>query len=148
MEQGNDKRYRLRVACGEHDPIEDRSGSLTHEAQTALTSKLEQIDHAANVYVGVLIVPSLQGTTIETTASKAFTDRQLGERGILVVIAIQEHGSRIETGPAVEHLLTDDDASRILRENLNPHLRQGDFVGGLTETADAVQAVLARKSQR
>jgi uncharacterized protein len=148
MEQGADKRYRLLVACGESDPVDDRAGTLTREARSALASKLKQIDHAANVYEGVLIVPTLQGATIEATAAKAFTDRQLGERGIMVVVAVQEHGSRIETGHAIEHVLTDDDASRILRENLNPHLLRGDFAGGVTETADAIQAVLARKSQR
>ncbi len=144
-EHGADKRYRLFFACGEDKPIDDRSGSLPPEGKSALASKLEHLHHAANVYMGVLIVPSLQGTTIEATASKAFNDRQLGDRGILVVVAIQEHGSRIETGHAIEHIVTDDDASRILRENLNPHLRRGDFVGGLTETADAIQVILGRQ---
>jgi TPM domain len=148
MEQGPDKRYRMLVACGESEPVDDRARSLTGEGRIALASRLEQIDHVANVYMGVLIVPTLQGTTIEATAAKAFTDRQLGEHGILVIVAVQERASRIETGHAIEHVLTDDDASRILRTNLNPHLLQGDFARGLTETADAIRAVLARKSQR
>jgi uncharacterized membrane protein YgcG len=63
------------------------------------------------------------------------------------VTAIQERRSRIETGLAVERVITDDEASDILRDHINPHLQQGDFFGGLDETFDALMAVFqARKA--
>jgi uncharacterized membrane protein YgcG len=63
------------------------------------------------------------------------------------VIASQERRSRIETGLAVERVITDDEASGILRDQLNPHLQQGDFFGGLDETLDAPMALFqARKA--
>jgi len=60
----------------------------------------------------------------------------------LVVIAIQERRSRIQTGLAEELLITDDEASFILRDHLNPHFQQGNFSGGLDETFETLMARL------
>jgi len=49
----------------------------------------------------------------------------------------------------VELVITDDKASAILRDHLNPHLQQGDFFGGLDETFESLMALLqARKAPK
>jgi uncharacterized protein len=93
--------------------------------------------------MAALIVPTLNGETVEQLAERTFKSWQLGDHGILVVIAIQEKKSRIETGHGVESVIADDKANQVLVDHLNPRLRQGDFYGGLDETFDAVVALLS-----
>ena len=121
-------------------PIDDRSGRLTAEQRGALLAKLES---HANDNLAALIVPTLSGETVEQLADRTFKSWQLGDNGILVVIAIQEKQSRIETGRGIGGIITDDQTHQILLDHLNPHLRQGDFYGGLDETFDAVVALLS-----
>ncbi len=123
--------------------LDDPSAKLTAEQRAQLIAKLERARTTTTSTFGALIVPSLQGETVEQVAERTFNLWQLGDNGILVVVAIQERKSRIETGNAVQRLITDDQASAIIVEHLNPHLRQGDFFGGLDETFDAVRAILA-----
>ncbi len=123
--------------------LEDRAQRLSDAQRSLLIRKLERTSDTTKAKVAALIVPTLKGETIEQLAETTFQAWQLGEHGVLVVIAIQEKQSRIETGTTVERILTDDKVSIILRENLNPHLRQGEFYGGLNETIDAVIAALS-----
>jgi uncharacterized protein len=112
-----------------------------------LSTKLERITGTTRANVAAVILPALKGETIEHVAQETFQRWQLGEKGVLVVIAIEEKQSRIETGTTAESVLTDDKASAILREILNPHLRQGDFYGGLNETIDAVVVTLTQANR-
>lgn len=120
----------------------DSTTSLTYDERGKLTTKLERIAHTTTGNVAVLIAPTLKGETIEHVAATTFKSWQLGVMGILVVVAVEEKQSRIETGPGVERILTDDKAAEIQRANLVPHLRQGDFYGGLDDSIEAITTVL------
>jgi uncharacterized protein len=120
---------------------------LNAEQRAKLISKLERAKATTNDVFAAIIVPTLKDETVEQLAEKTFKTWQLGDNGILVVIAIQERKSRIETGDSVQRIITDDQASAILIDHLNPHLRQGDFFGGLDETFEALLALLPPQKQ-
>lgn len=122
--------------------VEDPSGKLTSEERSALISKLERASTEAKVQLGAVIVSSLNGETIEQLGERTFRGWDLGERGILVLISIQERRSRIETGSGIEPIVSDEQVHEVLRTHLNPHLRAEDFYGGLDETFGALLALL------
>lgn len=122
--------------------VEDLSGKLTSEDRSALIAKLERASIEAKVQLGVIIVPSLNGSTIEQLGERTFENWKLGERGILVVIVIHERQARIETGDRIEPIISDEQAHAVLVKHLNPHLRAEDFYGGLDETFGALLALL------
>ena len=81
--------------------------------------------------------------TVRTTAPldpstykvKVFERWKLGQQGkdngLLMLVAIEEHDVRFETGYGVEGTLPDGLQSRIFRELMAPRFRAGDFSGGI-----------------
>lgn len=122
--------------------LKDPSNRLAHDERVKLDAQLQEMANAGN-NAAILIIPSLNGENIDTVAKATFADWHLGEKGILLVLAMAEHRYRIETGHVIESLLTDDLCGQILREKLRPHLAQGDVFGALQRGLDAIFTVLA-----
>ena len=93
-----------------------------------------------------LVVDSLQGEAIEPYAVRVFERWKLGERGkdngVLVVVAVQDHRVRIETGYGTEGALTDAQAGRIIRDTLAPAFRQGRYGEGLYAAGQQILGAL------
>ena len=58
--------------------------------------------------------------------------------GILFVVAKNDHRLRIEVGYGLEGAVTDLQAGRILREQVTPLFKQGDYAGGVTAGVDSL----------
>jgi len=82
--------------------VTDRAGKLSASEKADLEQRLEGVNRATSAEIAVLILPSLDGQTIEDVAYGTFNGWQLGKKGkdngVLLVIAVQEHRVRIETG--------------------------------------------------
>jgi len=118
--------------------IVDQAAKLTEDQIKQLNVKLDNISKSTANEYGALIVPSLNGETIEEVAQTTFRSWGIGKKdlnnGVLVVISVSDRKSRIHTGKGVEGDLPDLLCNDILRKNLNPHLKYDDFYGGLSET--------------
>ena len=124
--------------------VVDLTGKLSSAHKSLLNHKIEQMNRdTANEY-GILLVPSMNGATIEDVANSTYRAWGVGKKGLdngcLIVVAVAERKSRIETGKGVEGDVPDLKANDILKRNLNPHLRNGDFYGGFDETLTALNS--------
>jgi uncharacterized membrane protein YgcG len=77
--------------------LDDPSATLTSDQRSALQTKLVHMGQAGNT-TGISIMRSLNGESIDTIAQKTFSEWQLGDRGVLVLLAMDDHICRIETG--------------------------------------------------
>jgi uncharacterized protein len=115
----------------------------TREKLTA-TSKAHE-DKTTNQVV-VLTVPTIGGESIEEYANRVFGAWKLGQKGkdngVLVVVVPNDRKLRIEVGYGLEGVLPDVDAARIIRNQITPRFKAGDFDGGVTAGVDAVVAQL------
>ncbi|HMJ69372.1 MAG TPA: TPM domain-containing protein [Cyclobacteriaceae bacterium] len=123
--------------------IPDQAGRLVHDeahvlsandiAMLEYTLRAEQ-DSSSN-QIAVLIVTSLEGDEIASYANRVFNAWKLGtakkDNGVLFLIAIEDRQMRIEPGAGLEGVLTDVQSSRINRNQVAPHFRQGDYAGGI-----------------
>ena len=57
--------------------------------------------------------------------------RQGQNTGILILFVLDSHDIRIMTGTGIEGVLTDARCSQIIREDMTPAFREGDYGGGL-----------------
>lgn len=64
------------------------------------------------------------------------------DNGVLLVIAYEDRGLRIEVGRGLEGELTDLESGRIIRDRLVPLLRRGDVGAAVSEGALAIRAAL------
>lgn len=89
-----------------------------------------------------MIVESLQGEPIEQYAVRVFESWKLGAKGfddgLLIIVASHDRQTRIEVGYGLEGQLTDVMCARIIEQHLTPHFRDGDFLGGLKSTLEAL----------
>lgn len=130
--------------------IVDQAGKLSEVQLKQLNSNLDSISKSTSNEYGALIVPSLNGESIEEVAQSTFRSWGIGKKdlnnGVLVVIAVSDRKSRIHTGKGIEGDLPDLLCNDILRKNLNPHLKTGDFYGGLNETFNTITATISSRS--
>lgn len=124
--------------------LEAPSNQLSEAQRAMLLAQLERTASTTNSNVGILIVPALNGETIDSLAPKTFTDWHLGEKGVLLLLVMDEHRARIETGHAIEGVLTDDLCGHILR-HLRPRLQQGEVYEALHEGLEAIDGILQRQ---
>lgn len=130
--------------------VVDTASKLDNDQLAKLNSKLDTLNKSSKNEIAVLVVPNMGGEDIEDVAQKTFRSWKIGkaglDNGVLVVIAVEERKSRIQTGSGIGGELTDLQANDILRQNLKPHLKRGEFYQGLDETIDAVSSKLESRA--
>lgn len=113
--------------------VTDTTGTLSATDKTSLTGKLAALDRDKGAQLAVLMIPTTQNESIESYATRAFAQWQLGRKGvddgILLVVAKDDRRLRIEVGYGLEGAVPDVLAGRIIREQVTPHFRTGDFSG-------------------
>ena len=101
-------------------PVNDYANVLTAEEMERTASKIVSIKKDLGIQVGVLIVSSLDGTSIEEASVQVMDKWKLGSKtnddGVLLMLAINDRKSRIEVGRGLEGALTDAQSKRILVE--------------------------------
>ncbi|PJZ57711.1 TPM domain-containing protein, partial [Leptospira barantonii] len=117
--------------------ITDTTSTLTDLQKSRLTSTLVDLEKRKGSQIAILIVGSTSDWTIEEYAVKVFETWKLGRKdirdGVLMVVAIQDHKTRIETGYGLEGALPDVICKRIIEDFMIPHFRNGDYYQGITE---------------
>jgi uncharacterized protein len=123
--------------------VPDQAGRLVHDEANVLSANdvamleytLRAEEDSTSNQIAVLIVPSLEGDDIDSYANRVFNTWKLGkekkDNGVLFLIAIEDRKMRIEPGAGLEGVLTDAQSSRINRNQVAPHFRQGDYAGGI-----------------
>ena len=89
---------------------------------------------AEKFQVGVYVVKSLDGETIETVANETARAWKIGysgdNNGALIVLAVQDRKSRIETSNNVSSKITDYQTNRFLK-TARPYFQKGDYNNGV-----------------
>lgn len=127
-------------------PLTGRVMDLAHvlpaSAVESMSARLAAHETATSNQVAVLIVPSLEGDTLEEFSHRVATTWKLGQKGtdngVLFLVAIQERKIRIEVGYGLEGTLTDARSARIIRQDIVPRFRAGDLPGGVTAGIEAI----------
>ena len=124
----------------------DQTATLDRAQVQSLETNLADFERARGSQVVVLLVPTLDGETIEDFAGRVTDAWQLGRKGVddgvLFVIAKQDRKLRIHTGRGVQGSLTDATSKRIVSDIVAPRFRNGDFAGGIGAGVDAIEKAI------
>jgi uncharacterized protein len=129
------------------DYVSDLAHVLSPGAIARLDSICSQLDHSqANAQVAVVTVRTLDGVD-STDFANALEDkwkigRKGSDRGVLVLLAVDDHKRRIEVGYGLEGILNDAKLGDIGREMV-PDLRANDFDGAVMLAVGDVAQVIA-----
>ena len=115
--------------------VTDLAGVLTPEQIAGLESKLQELETTDSTQVAVLVIPSLEGESLEDYSMRVAEAWKLGQKGrdngAILLVSMKDRAIRIEVGYGLEEKLTDARTSRIIRNDVIPRFRQGDFYGGI-----------------
>lgn len=123
--------------------VNDYAGILSTQSVSELEGILKAHEQMTTNQVVVLTVPSLEGQVLEEFSMKVVEAWKLGKKekdnGVLFLIAREDRKVRIEVGDGLEGTLTDARCSYIIRNEVVPQFKKGDYTGGIRA---GVQAIL------
>lgn len=126
--------------------VTDLTNTLTAEQQSALETRLAQFEAQKGSQVAVLLLPTTQPDTIEQYGIRVAEAWKLGRKGVddgaLLLLAKDDRALRIEVGYGLEGAIPDAIAKRIIDDIVVPHLRQGNYYGGISAGVDGLIATI------
>jgi len=130
------------------DYVSDYAHVLSPEAIARIDSICQQLDHAQNgAQIAVVTVHTLDGDDTADYATRLYEKMKIGskatDRGVLILLAVDDHKRFIETGYGVEGVLNDAKVGDIGRAMV-PDLRAGDYDGAvLLSVGEVAQDIAA-----
>ena len=127
--------------------VVDQANLLDPEQEAALTAKLAGLETRTNRQLVVTTLNSLEGYEISDYGYRLGRAWALGQdgkgetekdNGAILIIAPNERKMRIEVGYGLEPVLTDGLSSSIIRNDITPRFKDGDFVGGINAGVDRI----------
>jgi uncharacterized protein len=128
--------------------VNDFGGVYDDASKAKLESFLDQVQKKTGAQFAVLIMKSTAPESPTEYKTRVFDAWKIGQKGkdngLLMLVALDEREVRFETGYGLEGVLPDGLQSRIFRDVMVPHFRQGDTAGGVTAGVLACSALIAK----
>lgn len=122
--------------------VNDYAGMISAPVKADLETKLKQFEAAESTQIVILTVQSLKGDPIEDFSIKVAEAWKIGQKGkdngVLLIVSKDDHKVRIEVGYGLEGKLTDLMAGRIVRDEIVPAFKAGQFDQGFTNGVSAI----------
>ncbi len=115
--------------------VHDEARLLSTHMREQLETALKQYEDTTSNQIAILIIPSLKGEVLEDYSLRVAEKWQLGQKekdnGVLLLIAVEDRKMRIETGYGLEGVLPDVICNRIIRNEIAPRFRRGEYDEGV-----------------
>lgn len=129
--------------------VSDFAEVLSSSTKNDLTALCTEIDQKAHVQIVVVTVASLDGRSIADFSIDLAMQRGLGpaqsERGVLILLAVEDRKYRFEVGRELKGMLSDSKTAGFGREAL-PYLRRANYDAALLLMTWRVAEAIAQDS--
>jgi uncharacterized protein len=126
--------------------VNDYASVLSPAAAQQLESELAAFENSDSTQIVILTIPSLEGEVLEQYSIRVVEAWKIGQKGkdngALLLVAKDDHKVRIEVGRGLEGKLTDLVSGRIIRNEMTPAFKRGDFDTGITAGVYAIMATV------
>ncbi len=122
--------------------VHDEAHVLSQPFIDQLENQLKKYEDSTSNEIAILLISSLDGESLEEYSLRVAEKWKLGkeekDNGALLLIVVDDHKMRIETGYGLEGVLTDAVCSRIIRNELAPNFRQDNYEAGVSSGIEAM----------
>jgi uncharacterized protein len=122
--------------------VTDTTGTLDAGQRQALEAKLAAFEQARGTQIAIVMVGSTAPEPIADFAQRLGDAWQIGRAGVgdglLIVVARDDRRIWIAVAKALEGAVPDLAAARVIREQITPRFRDGDYAAGLHGGLDAI----------
>jgi uncharacterized protein len=126
--------------------VSDLAGVLSPGDEQALDEYCSEVDHQANAQIAVVTVKTLDGDDPSDYAVKLEEAWKVGpkksDRGVIVLLATDDHKRWIEVGYGLEGILPDGKVGDIGR-GMVPDLRAGNYDGAVNYAVSQIGQTIA-----
>mgnify|MGYP001206757371 CR=1 FL=1 len=125
----------------------DNADILSDDTEKSLTSLSEQLERATTDQLVIVIVPTLNGQSVESYARDLGNAWGIGQKekdnGIIFLIAPQDKVMRIAVGSGLQNTLTDGIAQQIINETIIPRFKENQMEAGIINGTKRIKDFLA-----
>lgn len=119
-----------------NEPVVDAARILSASEKAHLSDQLRALYNDNLAQAALVIIPSTEGMPIFDYAMAVADRWQLGKKdtdeGLLIVVAINDRDLYILTGYGLEGVLPDAALKRIIRQDITPAFKSGQYAQGLS----------------
>jgi uncharacterized protein len=127
--------------------VNDFAGVLSAATRSQLETLCTAVDKQAHAQIAVVTIKTTGDDTIDDFATRLEDKWKVGrkgtDRGLLLIVATEDHKYRFEVGYGLEGILPDGKVGSIGREMV-PYLRQGNYDAAITLGTQQVAQVIAK----
>ena len=132
--------------------VSDMAGAMSPAGRAQADSLLASMWRQSSAEPVVVIVSNLDGEEINDFATRLFTHWGIGKKekdnGVLMLISTGDRKAVIRTGYGAEGVLPDVIASNIIRHDMAPYFREGDYDGGVLAALGTMNSALTSDEAR
>lgn len=125
-----------------NEPVVDAARILSASEKAHLSAQLRALYDDKLAQAALVIVPSTEGMPIFDYAMAVADRWQLGNKdtdeGLLIVVAINDRNLYILTGYGLEGVLPDAAVNRIIRNDITPSFKTGQYAQGLSAAIGSI----------
>ncbi|MCF8259249.1 MAG: TPM domain-containing protein [Melioribacteraceae bacterium] len=122
----------------------DLTSTLSSREVEVLNQDLAMFYDTTSTQVVFLMIPELEDYPIEMFANETAEKNKIGtkgnDNGVLFLVSKNDRKMRIEVGYGLEGALPDALASSILRNEVGPNFKRGDYFRGIASGVIAIKA--------
>ncbi len=126
--------------------VSDFAGVLSPAAKAQIEAECAEVDQQAHAQIAVVTIRSLEGESIEEFATQLEDKWKVGpkstDKGILLILATEDHKYRFEVGYGLEGILPDGKTGDIGR-SMVPYLKAGNYDAAVETGVNQVARVIA-----
>ncbi|MCU4538855.1 TPM domain-containing protein [Acinetobacter bereziniae] len=129
-----------------NQPVVDQANVLSAAEKQNLEQQIRNIYRQGKAQIGIIIVPTTGQEGIFDFAMRVAEQWKLGsakqDNGLLIAVAVNDHKIHIATGYGLEGVLPDIMVSRIIRNQISPAFKQGQYAQGLQAAVGEIERIL------
>ncbi|MBJ9901256.1 TPM domain-containing protein [Acinetobacter bereziniae] len=129
-----------------NQPVVDQANVLSAAEKQNLEQQIRDIYRQGKAQIGIIIVPTTGQEGIFDFAMRVAEQWKLGsakqDNGLLIAVAVNDHKIHIATGYGLEGVLPDIMVSRIIRNQISPAFKQGQYAQGLQAAVGETERIL------
>jgi uncharacterized protein len=122
--------------------VNDYAGLLSPQTAARLATWLKDHEDSTSNQVVILTVTSLEGEPLEEYSMRVAEAWKLGQKGkdngVLLCVSRDDRKVRIEVGRGLEGDLPDITCGKIIRREIIPRFKEGDFDAGVSNGVGAI----------
>jgi len=136
--------FALEVPARPEGRVTDFTGTLSRNEKITLERKLADFERETTNQIAVLLIPTLKGDSLEDYSIRLAEKWKIGQKGrnngAILLIVKNDRKLRIEVGYGLEGSLPDALSGSIIRNEIAPRFKTGQFYQGIDAGLSAIIA--------